>query len=462
MLFLEVIMKMLRNALSFLLMFGIAIPQTSVAGIGKDLKETFYYYFDLNSPITSRYLHINEDIQEIKRQELPKDILDFDTVAVLKAQSPDFKNRYAHILAFKKALKAQGYTDERVLETIRQNRERNTDFLICNFYYKLEKVYGHTQLDQNWFNANTQLCNAIRGQIGIPQHEVIFYPVGTNKKRLPNGAAVYGINNIPLSVQGRLKRKVVLIDVARFNQLSGAQKKDHLSHVLASFVQDDIQWNLLQKDNRIRMIKLLKYAPYITAMCIMGYWAYNGVPVPSDIMSFCSSAGSWVGSWFHAAPVVEVVPEVTVQGMAAQSGYLEWMSSCVYGEVQKVDPEMAQEIAKDPETWMQTIRDLVSSIYSSIQSSTEALPSWVGKPATLWATWKSAGLVSKVNGKVANFYNRLFTTLESYRADKIVCKKRGKDGMAGVYDRVARNIHDNKEGMTRLWYLWLQKKLGRI
>lgn len=409
-------------------------------------------------------------------------------------------------------------------ELVNLGVESDEKTLLIDLYLRMYHVYGFQPLDVNGraavhagpFAINTAIINDMRAAINIPANELIFFSTGRSQPHHRE----YGIaKGFIYPVHSGLYRKIVLINVNEFNRLNPIQRQDRIAHVLAQFKEQEAQWRILQKENRDRLISLAKKLPYIIAACgLVYYWAHGRTEVLpyttlTDVYAGAAQACGYVantGSWAYnsvatagnalwsympswgtqvsqvVAPVSQVVAPVTVpsdigyvraiaqsigNGSLKVADASDSFCDAVIGLLIKMNivaapvvapvvvapaaaPVVAPVVAAPAlsYTYLKQLRDLIKFVYADLVARTPYEIKTIGSAVA--GSWMADTILSG--------WNKLYNIIDSYRADKIVCQARGEAGLAGVYERSAHDVAQNRGGMTRMCYLWLQKKLGRI
>lgn len=470
--------------------------------------------------------HINEEVQAIKRTNVDRlnNLVHQATVTELRRDNAEFAalaNRIDQIRVetqnINNNLALPGITNVRKnqlqAELANLGVEADQKTLLIDLYLRMYQVYGFQPLDVNGrtavhngpFAVNTAIINDMRAAINIPANELIFFSTGRSQPHHRE----YGIaKGFIYPVHSGLYRKIVLINVNEFNRLNPIQRQDRIAHVLAQFKEQEAQWRILQKENRDRLISLAKKLPYIIAACgLVYYWAHGRTDILpyttlTDVYAGAAQAcgnvaraGSWaygsattVGNtvWSYMpswGPQVSQVVAPVVAPVAAPSniGYVRAIAQSVGNgslkfadasdsfcdaviwlltkmrivAVPVVTPVFTQAVTQDSiidPTYLEQVRELIKFVYADLATRTPYEIKTIGSAVA--GSWMADTILSG--------WNKLYNIVDSYRADKIVCQARGEAGLAGVYERSAHDVAQNRGGMTRMCYLWLQKKLGRI
>lgn len=512
-------MNFIRQLVSYVLLVGIAIPtfsmgmnpvsvvKNAVAGVQNAINDNV----DMQFKLGLKPSHINEEVQAIKRTNVDRlnNLVHQATVTELRRDNAEFAalaNRIdqirADIQAINVNLALPGITNIRKnqlqAELVNLGVESDEKTLLIDLYLKMYQVYGFKPLDVNGrtavhngpFAVNTAIINDMRAAINIPANELIFFSTGRSQPHHRE----YGIaKGFIYPVHSGLYRKIVLINVDEFNRLNPSQKKDRIAHVLAQFKEQEAQWRILQKDNRDRIVSLAKKLPYIIAACgLIYYWAHGRTDIlpyttltdayagAAQACGNVAQAGSWAyGSAAAAGNTLwSYMPSFGTQVVApvatpSNIGYVRAIAQSVgNGSLKFADasdgfcdaviwlltkmrivaaPVVTQTPMIDP-TYLEQLRELIKFVYADLATRTPYEIKTIGSAVA--GSWMADTILSG--------WNKLYSIVDSYRADKIVCQNRGEAGLAGVYERSAHDVAQNNGGMTRICYLWLQKKLGRI
>lgn len=509
-----------------MLLAGIAIPTFSMgmnpvnvvkntfAGVQNAINDNV----DMQFKLGLKPSHINEEVQAIKRANVDRlnNLVHQATVTELRRDNAEFAalatrvdQIRVEIQNINNNLALPGITNIRrnqlQAELVNLGVESDEKTLLIDLYLRMYHVYGFQPLDVNGraavhagpFAINTAIINDMRAAINIPANELIFFSTGRSQPHHRE----YGIaKGFIYPVHSGLYRKIVLINVNEFNRLNPIQRQDRIAHVLAQFKEQEAQWRILQKENRDRLISLAKKLPYIIAACgLVYYWVHGRTDVlpyttltdayagAAHACGYVANTGSWAYNsaavagntlWSHmpswGAQVSQVVAPVTAP---SNIGYVRAIAQSIgNGSLKVADASdsfcdaviwlltkmrivAAPVVAHAPiikpiinPTYMEQLRELIKFVYADLATRTPYEIKTIG----------SAVAGSWVVDTILSGWNKLYSIVDSYRADKIVCQARGEAGLAGVYERSAHDVAQNRGGMTRMCYLWIQKKLGRI